>query len=318
VGLVAPVGIDPAGVNGPTAWAARGQDWRRVGPGRFVPARVDATVVEQRILEQSARIRRYGALTAWAALRWRGASYFTGEDLDGLRFPVPLAVGKQCLRPDPACLVVRCQLPLVEWEVVHGVPCALPARALFDETIRLGAVRPSVVAIDMAAAAGLVSVAGFWKFLRHIGPRNGVVLAREAASLAIDNSWSPQESWMRLCWVLDAGLPEPLCNVPVFDLAGNLLGIPDLLDPVAGVVGEYQGEVHRPPERRRADHERAQRFIDHGLGYFEVVAGQLADFRTATRMRHLRAEAKFLPPEARTWTLEQPLWWRDRHARRAS
>jgi hypothetical protein len=209
--------------------------------------------------------------------------------------------------------VIRRQTPLVEWADVRGLPCTIATRALFDEAIRLKTVRPIVVAIDMAVAAGLTSVGEFRAFLRHIGPRNGVVLAREASLLAIDTSWSPQESWMRLCWMLDADLPEPMCNVPVFDLAGNLLGIPDLFDAEAGVVGEYQGEVHRTPERHRADILRAERFRDHGLVYFEVVAGQLADLQTATRMRHVRAKAAFLSPEKRQWTLEQPAWWRQRH-----
>jgi hypothetical protein len=315
--LVRPVGIDPSGITGPTKWHSRGPSWRRVGPGLFVPARVEATIVEQRILEQSTRIRGYGALTAWAALRWRGAAYFTGKDAVGDPLPVPLAVGKACLRPDPAILVVRRQTPLIEWEVVHGVPSAIAARALFDEIIRVGSVRPAVVAIDMASAAGLVTVGQFWTFLqRHIRPRNGVVLARAATLLAVDSSWSPQESWMRLCWVLDAALPQPLCNVPVFDRQGNFLGIPDLLDPVAGVVGEYQGGVHDLPGRRRVDDTRAQRFTDHGLGYFEVAAGQLGDIRTAMRMRQARAEGRFLSPDQRAWTLEQPDWWREREKRR--
>ncbi len=285
-----------------------------------MPARVDPTIVEQRIVEQAARVRAYGALTAWAALRWRGAAYFKGDDAAGDPLPVPLAVGRACVRPHPGILVVRRQTPLIEWNVLDDVPCAIAARALFDEIIRLSAVRPAVVAIDMAAAAGLLTVAEFWAFLqRHIRPRNGVVLAREATLLAIDDSWSPQESWMRLCWVLDAALPQPLCNAPVFDLDENLLGIPDLFDPVAGVVGEYQGEVHSSPGRRRADDARSQRFLDHGLAYFEVVAGQLSDIRTATRMRQVRVQAKFLPPDQRAWTLEQPAWWRERdQQRRAS
>ena len=44
--------------------------------------------------------------------------------------------------------------------------------------------------------------------------------------------------------------PRPLCNVPVFDRFGQHIGTPDLLDPVAGVVGEYDGALHleRLPE----------------------------------------------------------------------
>ncbi|MGC4112642.1 MAG: hypothetical protein QM747_19895 [Nocardioides sp.] len=170
----------------------------------------------------------------------------------------------------------------------------------------------------MVWAAGMGSSAGFWDYLERVRPRNGVVLCREVVRLARETSRSPQEAWMRLCWMLDAGLPEPLGNVPVFDRHGELLGVPDLLDPVAGVVGEYQGAIHRNVARHRSDIDREERFRSHGLEYFEVVAGQLSDFRTATRMREVRRRARFLDPDERCWTLEQPAWWVAREARRAS
>jgi hypothetical protein len=232
--------------------------------------------------------------------------------------PVPLAIGKECLRRDPAFVGLRRQLPLWEWNLYRGLRCATWDRALFDEIIRLGSPRPAAVAIDMAVAAGLGTVGEFWRYLDQVRPRNGVVLAREAAGLARGTSRSPQETWMRLCWCLDAGLPEPLCNVPVFDRFGNLLGVPDLFDPEAGVVGEYQGAVHRSAAQHRRDVERAERFRGHGLEYFEVVAGQLYDVTTATRMRQVRARAAFLPPDQRGWTLEQPAWWLERPQPQAS
>ena len=56
---------------------------------------------------------------------------------------------------------------------------------------------------------------------------------------------------MRLVWVMDAGLPTPLCNEPVFSLDGQLLGYPDLFDPEAGSVGEYDGADHKDGKRHR-------------------------------------------------------------------
>jgi hypothetical protein len=313
VGLVAPVRIDPAGVSGPTRHQAAGPSWRRTSPGLYVPGYVDSQVVEQRIVEQESRLAKTGAISAWAALRWRGAAYFEGRSgRDGV-LGVPLAVGKECLRPDPAFLRLRRSLPASEFEIHQGLRCATWQRALFDEISRLGSLRPAVVAAEMTLAAGLGTVQGFWEFLDLVRPRNGVVLARSVAALARGRSRSPQEVWMWLCWCLDAGLPEPLCNVPVFDLSGNLLGVPDLFDPDAGVVGEYQGAVHRDQAQHRRDVERAERFRSHRLEYFEVVAGQLYDFRTATRMRQVRSRAAFLPPSQRTWTLDVPQWWRARH-----
>jgi hypothetical protein len=311
--LVKPVRIDPTGTSGPTRGRAAGPRWRRTSPGLFVPAQVDGSHVEQRIVEQEARLGHYGAISGWAALRWRGASYFDGCSRTEGELAVPLAVGKGCLRRDPAYVRLRRQIPRWEWNIHRGLRCATWSRALFDEIIRLGGPRAGGVAIDMAVAAGFGTVDDFWKYLDEVRPRNGVVLARAAAHLACGTHWSPQEAWMCQCWCLDAGLPRPLGNVPVFDRHGQLLGIPDLFDPQAGVVGEYQGAVHRDIAQHRGDVERAERFRAHGLEYFEVVAGQLYDVRTASRMRTTRARALFLPPEERTWTLEIPAWWLARH-----
>jgi hypothetical protein len=269
--------------------------------------------VEQRIVEQAARLGHYGAISGWAALRWRGASYFEGRSPSDGELPVPLAVGKGCQRPDPQFVGLRRALPLWEWDLHRGIRCAVWERAAFDEIVRLGNPRSGAVALDMAIAAGLGSLADFWVFLGQVRPRNGVVLAREAADLACGTHWSPPEAWMCQCWCLDAGLPPPLGNVPVFDHHGQLLGIPDLFDPEAGVVGEYQGAVHRDAARHRCDVERAERFRAHELEYFEVVVGQLYDVRTAFRMRATRGRARFLPPEERTWTLDKPAWWLARH-----
>jgi hypothetical protein len=114
---------------------------------------------------------------------------------------------------------------------------------------------------------------------------------------------------MLMVWLLDADLPEPLCNRAVYDLDGRLIGIPDLFDPVAGCAGEYQGEDHKDGPRHRADVERDECFRDHGIETFEVVGGELGrrEF-IAARMRNARARAKFLPPESCAWTLETPPW----------
>jgi hypothetical protein len=280
-----------------------------------VPSHVTGEVIEQRILEQGARLRADGAVTGWASLRWHGAHYFDGAAARrGARLPVPLVIPGGFLRPDPGTLVLRGQLAPSEWSVIAGLRCTTVQRALFDEIARRGSLRASVVAVDMTVAAGLISLDLFATYLAGCRSRNGVVLAREASRLAVVGSWSPQETWMRLCWILDAGLPPPRCNVPVFDHHGRHLGTPDLFDEGAGVVGEYQGAIHRDHRRHRHDVQRAERFREHGLEYFEVVAGEMADATTVPdRMRRVRARAKFLPPESRAWTLEPPPWWSSGH-----
>lgn len=310
--LVHPVRIDPSGVAGPTPNQARWGRWRRCAPGWYVPADTPEDVVEQRIVEQAGRLPNSGAVTAWAALRWRGANFFDGMSHGGrVRLPIPVLVGGVGnLRNHPGSEVHREQFAPYEREVVDGLPCAMLTRALFDEMRRTGKLRDAVVACDMASAAQLTSVDEMREYAARRSSWTGVPLVRKALLLSTDDSRSPMESRMRLVWVLDAGLPTPQCNKPIFDLRGNLLGVPDLLDPVAGVVGEYDGADHTELDRRRGDASREQLFRDHGLEYFELVTGDLNDRDLAVRrMRSTRSRARFLPPDQRRWTLEQPDWW---------
>ena len=115
---------------------------------------------------------------------------------------------------------------------------------------------------------------------------------------------------MVLVWVMDAELPRPVCNQPVFDLAGNLLAIPDLFDVEAGCAGEYQGADHKDGERHRQDVARHDRLRSAGIEVFEVVGGDLMDADlVAKRMHASRERSLFLPPDRRRWTLEKPAWW---------
>ena len=117
---------------------------------------------------------------------------------------------------------------------------------------------------------------------------------------------------MRLIWILDAGLPRPVCNRPVFSLTGELLGVPDLLDVEAGVVGEYDGADHLADNRRYRDLGREGRFPNHGLEYFTLVAGDMHDVdRVVDRMHSTRRRALMRGAgHTRAWTLKHPPGWR--------
>ena len=202
--------------SGAGAWAAlaAGRAWlvRALVGGRHP--------VEQRILEQGVRLPSSGGVTAWASLRWRGATFFDGL-ADGGRtvLPVPLLPGGVGnLGRDPRASVSREQFAPYEREVVAGLGCSTVPEPCSTRSGAAGAVRRAVVSIEMAVAAGLTTVE---EVSAYVGTRNswtGVPLARKAAGLAGDHSRSPQETLMKLIWRLDAGFPEPLCNRAVFDL----------------------------------------------------------------------------------------------------
>ena len=163
----------------------------------------------------------------------------------------------------------------------------------------------------MTAAAKLISLRLFCSYVSARTAWEGVPLVRKALALASEHSRSPRETWMRLVWVLDAELRQPLCNVAVFDMDGRLLGVPDLFDAEAGLVGEYDGAHHKAGEQHRADVTRESRFRDHGLEYVTAVQGETRG-QVAARILQARSRARFLPPESCAWAtrFEPPPHWR--------
>lgn len=305
---------DPAGVAGPTRREAAGagspgSEWRRVWRGWYVPAHVDPDLPEQRVWEASVLLSPGGAVTGWAALRLHGATFFDGRDRDGGRTPVELV--SPHARSRTAGIVWR-QDSLAPGDVVvrAGVPVTRPERAVLDAMRRGGDLRAAVRAVDMACAAELVSLQ---RVARYAEPRVGWVgmpRVGEALDLGDERSRSPLETDGRLVWRLDAGLPRPRVNVPVFSRRGRLLGIADLLDEEAGLVVELDGADHAGARRRSADAGREGGLRNHRLEVERVTGYDLHQRPALVRRLHdARRRALWLPLDQRPWTLEPPPWW---------
>lgn len=308
-GLVRPVRASP---DGPTRNQLRGKAWRKVTHGLYVPASADRARVEQRIVEEAGRLQGGGAVTAWAALRLHRGGFFDGLEPDGrTEIPVPLALGTTYnLTKSPAVLLFRERIEATDVTSVGEVPVTVECRAVFDEMRRRGDLREAVVAMDMAAKAEIASIREVREYaVAHPGFRRSAIV-RRALDLAVESSRSPMESRMRLVWVLDAGFPQPLCNRAVFDRSGRLLGVPDLLDVEAGVVGEYDGLEHRKRARHREDVRREGAFRRAGLSYFEIVAGDGPEVMV-DRMAWARKEALWPPESRRKWTISDPRTYRE-------
>lgn len=131
-----------------------------------------------------------------------------------------------------------------------------------------------------------------------------------ALDLADEKSKSPNETRLRLIWVLDAGLAHPLVNRPVFDLSGRLLGVPDLFDPGPGLVGEFDGADHRTATRHSDDVGREQGFRGERLEFFRVTGPDLKDRDlVVARILSSLSRAACVPEHERTWTLTPPPDW---------
>jgi hypothetical protein len=308
--VVWPVRRDPTGRDGPTPKQARGPSWRRTSRGLHVPAEVDADRPEQRIAEAAGVLPTYGGVTGWAALRWLGSPWFNGS-WAGAPLPVPLATGSRAVRSQPGIAVSEERLAPADLQAVDALRLTSAVRAVCFEMRYARNLREAVKVFDMAAYADLVSIDELVAYaLAHPG-WTGIPQCREAVPYLDENSWSPTEVDMRMIWRLDAELPRPLCNVPIFDRSGRHVGTPDLLDPVAGVVGEYDGALHLAGEQRARDVRRVEAFRAVGLETFTMLSddlnrrGQMADRMIAARRRAL-----WQPEEARPWTIAPPSWWR--------
>lgn len=316
VRVVQPLPLDPTGRAGPTRGQARGPSWRQTTHGFYVPSGVDSDRPEQRVAEQAMRLPPGGAVTGWAAGLLLGATYLDGLAPDGVtRLPVPLAIGPRGnIRGDDRVHLLRDVLPADEVIRVHGIPCVIPERAAFDAMRTATSLVEAVVAMDMFALGEVTSLARTRAYVASVGPRRrGKPHVEAALSLACEDSWSPNESRMHLVWRLEAGLPPPLLNRPLFDLRGRLLGYPDLLDVEAGLIGEYDGADHRGAGRHSKDVGREDLLRRHGLEVFRVTGPDLrSPGRVRERMLQARTRAKWLPGPERLWTTTPPEGWEPR------
>jgi hypothetical protein len=270
--------------------------------------------LDQRIVEAAAVLPTYGGVTGWASLAWCGGRWFDGTGWGGLsvQLPVWLATSVADIRGQPGISVSAEGLDPRDLMVVDGLPTTTLVRAVCFEMRYAPNARLAAVTLDMAAYSDLVSIDEVRSYAATLNGRTGIPRCREGIELADENAWSPQEVLMRGVWIIDAGLSRPLCNRPVFDLSGRLIGTPDLIDPVAGVAGEYDGSLHLQGAQRSRDVQRESEFRRVGLEYVTMLSGDNHDPRPfIKRLREAYARAARTPHAARAWTIETPRWWID-------
>lgn len=167
----------------------------------------------------------------------------------------------------------------------------------------------AMVYADMAAYDDLVSRHELALLVARSPGWYGIGRGRDTVQWMAENAWSPAEVGMRSVWVREAGLPRPLPNRPVFDVHERHVGTPDLIDPAAGVVGEYDSELHLDRSRRRRDVEREERYRAVGLEPVVMLPGELIDpWRFIARLRSAYERAA-RRGSTRRWTIEHPHWW---------
>ena len=284
--------------------------WRQVTHGWHVPADVAETPA-QRIV-QSASIVPEGCVSGWAAAYVLGADALDGRDpFTGSQQPVRLVLAPGAShRHLPGTRCVRGALEAGQVVTHHGFRVTAGPRTAEDLAREAENLTEAVVALDVLVRAGLVRRRVLESDLGACTGGRGARQARLAVALCRTGVRSPWETRLRL-FVLELGLPEPLVNVPVFDLEGRFLGAPDLLDVEAGLAVEFDGAGHRERKQHRADNVREEGFERGGLVVARADSLDLTVHRAelGRRLRAAHADALRNRRPVR-WTLAAPSWWR--------
>ncbi|MFD0481940.1 DUF559 domain-containing protein [Kineococcus sp. GCM10028916] len=238
-----------------------GRRFRRVHRGIHVAADVPDSP-DLRIQAASRLMRPGDVLGGWAAARLLGARHLDGIGPDGPQDVLIHLPRTSKLRPRPGIRYLRSGVEDVR--DAAGLPVTSPEQTVVDLIRWAQDPKEGIAAAECLLATPLVSVADVRAFATaHPGMR-GLPALREVLELLGEHSWSPGETRLRLVWQCDAGLVRPLANVDVFTADGHRLGVVDLLDPVTGLVAEYDGRTWHE-RRAREDHLREARLETVGL-----------------------------------------------------
>lgn len=309
-GLVRPARVDPEGRTGPTRGQAAGPRWRTTSHGFHVPTTAPRHLPEQRVLEQSLRLPAGGAVTGWAACRLHRVGLLDGLDSDGRTpLPVPLAVGRHArIRGDDQVRILHDHLDDADRTSRYGIPCTIIERAAFDAMRLARDVREAAVVPAMVAYAEKSSLVRMQAYVDSHPRCRNVAQARDALDLATEHFRSPREVALYAVARLDAKLEGLWPNAEVHDLRGRLLGIADLLDPVAGLAIEFDGAEHRTRARHTRDVGKDDAFRRVRIEVVRVTGTDLRDRALVVdRILAARARSLFEPPGQRLWVATEPV-----------
>lgn len=294
--------------------------YRRVRHGIYLPSLSDPGDPDVRIAVAAAALSPRATLGGWAAARIHertarasadGLSVFDGK----VAWPWASAEPEELLvclpresrqRDARGIRHFRSDLGDGErWEI-DGVPVTSPLRTAFD-LARLRGRYGAVIAIDRLAHLGLIDLADLTSLFRRRSRWEGAIRGAMAARLADAGSESPPETVTRLLCV-DAGLHGLVANATVRRPDGAFVARVDLLDPLRGLVIEYDGGYHSSAGQRRRDAARQELLEGLGLVVVRVTAVDLATAENrralAARLRMARARADSAQGRARDWAVD--------------
>jgi hypothetical protein len=217
--------------------------------------------------EPSLRDRTAGA---WLWSRRRAVvAGVAASALHGARW-VDADVPVELIAPNARCqrgLVVRNET-LVDDEITYvaRLPVTTPARTAYD----LGRHLPrgqAIARIDALMHATPFSVEEVVLLAKRHPGAPGLRRLRVALPYVDGGAASPKETWLRLL-LIDAGLPPPTTQIPVFD-GYRTVAFLDLGWEQFKVAAEYDGDQHRSDRRQYVKDIRRHELVDD-LGWYVV------------------------------------------------
>ena len=285
--------------------ALAGPGWSAPVRGVHVAAGSGWSDVQPRIAAAALLVPPTAALGGWAAAHLHGVEELDGRGTTGRgALPVPIVLPPpRRIRRQRGVLLVRSALPPDELTEAGGIPVTTLVRTAFD-CARAAGRAEALVAVDLLVGRGGLDVEDLRRLTDDKRGWRGIDDARWASAYADGRSLSPGESRLRALWLHDAGLPRPEVNVPVHHRDGHLLGVVDLLDPVAGLVGEYDGAGHRDEQQHADDNAREEWLEAAGLVVARFGGRDLAAQRGRSVARLLAAYARGMGRDRRRdrWT----------------
>jgi hypothetical protein len=179
--------------------------------------------------------KREGIVSGVAASAIHGAQWVDDD--------VPVELIWNCTRPPRGIVTRNERITDDEISWAGQLPVATSARTAFD----LGRYLPrgqATARMDALTRATPFSTEEVLLLAKKYRGSRGVRRLKEVLPLVDGGAASPRESALRLLFI-DAGLPKPTTQIPIFDHSGRLLRTVDMGWEEFMVAAEYDGDQHR-------------------------------------------------------------------------
>lgn len=309
-----PMRYSAARAAGASGWEVRFQPWEHPHQGVVALAGSDGEDRTVRINEAIPLVRHGTVITGWAAAYRHGVTMLDGRDRFFGTQPITFATPRRGQhRNREGIAATRRSIHRNEIVELDGIDYATITRAAYDAGLDAPGVCEALVVIEMCVSTVIhqsrTSIANIERLVESHKKTRGIVKVRRALSMATSRSASPWETRTRYVAERIAGIEGLKANVPIFDSAGHLIAIVDLLDVESGLVIESDGAGHRRADLHSSDNIREERVERAGLVVSRVSAIDHQDREAlATRLAQARLHAR-LARATQAWTVEKPAWW---------